>query len=61
MPFPVVCGTSHNSSQFESYGLVKLEDPHMLARSPKSQRSQSVYKEDYLNNKVNGELSNYGK
>jgi hypothetical protein len=31
MPFPVVCGTSHNSSRFESYDLMKLEDPHMLA------------------------------
>jgi hypothetical protein len=31
MPFSLVCGTSHNSSRFESYGLTKLEDPHMLA------------------------------
>jgi hypothetical protein len=31
MPFPVVCGMSHNSSRFESYGLTKLENPHMLA------------------------------
>ena len=30
MPFLVVCGMSHNSSRFESYGLTKLEDPHML-------------------------------
>jgi hypothetical protein len=25
MSFPVVCGTSHNSSQLESYGHEKLE------------------------------------
>jgi hypothetical protein len=31
MPFLVVCGMSHNSSRFESYGLMKLEDPHMKA------------------------------
>jgi hypothetical protein len=41
IPFLVVCGTSHNSSWFESYGLTKLEDPHMSSRSPKSQSSQS--------------------
>jgi ribonuclease HI len=28
-------GTSHNSSRFESDGLMKLEDPHMSSRSPK--------------------------
>jgi hypothetical protein len=35
MTFPVVCGTSHNSSQLESYGHVKLENPHESSRSPK--------------------------
>jgi hypothetical protein len=25
IPFPVVCGTSHNSSRLESYGHEKLE------------------------------------
>jgi hypothetical protein len=35
MPFPVVCGTSHNSSRLESYGHVKLENPHESSRSPK--------------------------
>jgi hypothetical protein len=25
MPFPVVCGTSHNSSQLENYGHVKYK------------------------------------
>jgi hypothetical protein len=35
IPFMVVCGMSHNSSRFESYGLTKLEDPHMSSRSPK--------------------------
>jgi hypothetical protein len=34
MPFPVICGMSHNSSRLESYGLVKLENPHVLSRSP---------------------------
>ena len=34
IPFPVVCGMSHNSSRFETYGLTKLEDPHMKAWSP---------------------------
>jgi hypothetical protein len=33
MPFSVVCGTSHNSSRLESYGHVKLEDPHESSRS----------------------------
>ena len=33
MPFPLVCGTSHNSSQLESYGHVKLENPHESSRS----------------------------
>jgi hypothetical protein len=75
IPFPMVYGTSHNSSWFESYGLTKLENPHMLARSPKrstkskclQRRNYSIIKrsdkvkEDFLNNKVNGELSNYGK
>jgi hypothetical protein len=28
IPFPVVCGTSHNSSRLKSYGHVKLENPH---------------------------------
>jgi hypothetical protein len=32
MPFSVVCGTPHNSSQLESYGHVKLENPHELSR-----------------------------
>ena len=30
-PFLVVCGMSHNSSWFESYGLTKMKDPHMKA------------------------------
>jgi hypothetical protein len=34
MPFLVVCGMSHNSSRFESYGPTKLKDPHMMASSP---------------------------
>jgi hypothetical protein len=29
--FLVVCGMSHNSSWFESYGLTKMKDPHMKA------------------------------
>jgi hypothetical protein len=33
--FPVVCETSHNSSRLESYGHVKLENPHESSRSPK--------------------------
>ena len=31
MSFLVVCGMSHNSSWFESYGLTKMKDPHMKA------------------------------
>jgi hypothetical protein len=31
MPFSVVCGMSHNSSWFESYGPTKVKDPHMKA------------------------------
>jgi hypothetical protein len=27
IPFPVVCGKSHNSSRLESYGHEKLETP----------------------------------
>jgi hypothetical protein len=27
IPFPIVCGTPHNSSQLESYGHEKLENP----------------------------------
>ena len=34
MPFMVVCGTSHNSSQLESYDHVKLENPG-LGNEPK--------------------------
>jgi hypothetical protein len=29
MPFPMVCGTSHNSSRLESYGHEKLENPSL--------------------------------
>jgi hypothetical protein len=32
--FPVVCGTSHNSSRLESYGHEKLENPG-LGNGPK--------------------------
>jgi hypothetical protein len=38
IPFLVLCGTSHKSSRFESYGLTKLEDPHMSSRSSKSSK-----------------------
>ena len=48
MSFPVVCGMSHSSSRFESYGLMKLEDPHMKAWSPQGQRSQSNLKEEII-------------
>jgi hypothetical protein len=34
MSFPVVCGTSHNSSRLESYGHEKLENPS-LGNGPK--------------------------
>jgi hypothetical protein len=34
MAFPVVCGTSHNSSQLESYGHENLENPG-LGNGPK--------------------------
>jgi hypothetical protein len=34
MSFPVVCGTSHNSSRLESYGHEKLETPG-LGNGPK--------------------------
>jgi hypothetical protein len=34
MPFPLVCGTSHNSSRLESYGHEKLENPG-LGNGPK--------------------------
>ena len=53
MPFPVVCGTSHNSSWLESYGHMKLKNPHESYRSP---QKSSVCKRNYLNNKANGEL-----
>ena len=53
MPFPVVCGSSHNSSWFESYGLTKLNDPHMIALKPQKFKEVKVLTdEDYLNNKV---------
>jgi hypothetical protein len=29
IPFPVVCGISHNSSRLESYGHEKLENPDL--------------------------------
>jgi hypothetical protein len=34
MSFPVICGTSRSSSRLRRYGLVKLENPHELSRSP---------------------------
>ena len=54
MPFLVVCGTSHNSSWFESYGLTKLKEPHMMAWIPKrSKKSKSLQRRNYyLNDKV---------
>jgi hypothetical protein len=39
--FLVVCGMSHNSSQFESYDLMKLEDLICHLEAPKGQSSQS--------------------
>ena len=47
MPFLVVCGTSHNSSQLESYDHMKLENPHESYRSP--QDSKCLTKEIILN------------
>jgi hypothetical protein len=34
IPFPMVCGMSHNSSRLESYDHVKLENPG-LGNGPK--------------------------
>jgi hypothetical protein len=40
--FQVVCGTSHNSSRFESYGLMKLKDPHMIGLKPQKVKEVKV-------------------
>jgi len=47
MPFPVVCGTSHNSSRLESYDDMKLENPYESYRSP--QELKCLAKEIILN------------
>ena len=44
MPFPVVCGVPHNSSRFESYGLMKLKDPHMIGLKPQKVKEVKVTK-----------------
>jgi hypothetical protein len=53
MPFPMVCVMSHNSSRLESYGHVKLENPHESSRIPKKSKCLQI---NYLNNKFNDEL-----
>jgi hypothetical protein len=42
MPFSVVCGMSHNSSWFESYGLMKLEDPPYNGLKPQKVKEVKV-------------------
>jgi hypothetical protein len=41
MTFPVICGTSHNSSRLESYGFVKLENPHVFLESPRRSKKSN--------------------
>jgi hypothetical protein len=54
IPFPVVCGMSHNSSRFEIYGLTKIGGPSYVGLKPKKVKEVKVLeiKKDYLNNKV---------
>jgi hypothetical protein len=42
MPFLMVCGTSLNSSQFKSYGITKLKDPHMIGLKPQKVKEVKV-------------------
>jgi hypothetical protein len=39
--FPVICGKSLSSSRLRRYGLVKLENPHELSRSPRRSKKSN--------------------
>jgi len=48
MPLLVLCGKLDKSSQFEIYGLMKLDDPHMKALSPKVKEVEVLEKKKSL-------------